>query len=182
MNRSTLIVGAVLLATLGGSAAADATPAKPAPITSTTVGSLTVTGQTTLNGPGQANGPVTVQGNGTDRPLTIRGHGGAEPNLLEVFDYLGNPIFSVPRAGGPAVSGDNLRVLWPDVFTASITLHMRGSITLGGPAGVTLYSCAADPNVTPPAADQAFRGGDRCMATFAPFDTSVYDGARWVVR
>lgn len=42
------------------------------------------------------------------------------PNLaqvFEIFDQFGNPIFTVPTAGGPAVLGDNFSVFRPgDVF------------------------------------------------------------------
>src|SRR2546421_12767596 len=43
---------------------------------------------------------------------------------LEVFDGFGNPIFSIPPAGGPAVYGDNFRVTPPgDVFNYVVRLN-----------------------------------------------------------
>jgi hypothetical protein len=153
-----------------------ATPVRPAvPLGSSTVNSLTVNGTTTLNG------PVNVTMDATHPGVTIRGHEGSLEQPLRVFDFAGNPIAGVNSAGGMWVAGDNFSVYPPgDVFHASITLHMHGSITIGGPAGPTIYGGPDDPNVVSPCVDQPCAAGDRDLRTNG--DTLVYLGGTWVVK
>lgn len=68
----------------------------------------------TLFGPPTFQGPVTIIGDNvaTDNILVVKDNpavprsGAAQ--MVEVFDHNGNPITSVPPAGGPKVFGDNL--------------------------------------------------------------------------
>jgi hypothetical protein len=155
---------------------AVAAPASHAtPIAKAAMSSLTVNGTTTLNG------PVNVTMDATHAGVTIRGHEGSLEQPLRVFDHLGNPIAGVNSAGGMWVAGDNFSVYPPgDVFNASITLHMHGSITIGGPQGPTIYGGPDDPNVTSPCVDQPCATGDRDLRTNG--DTLVYLGGTWVVK
>lgn len=178
-----LIAAAVLALPTGGYFAGQAradSPAKPAAtrVLGAVTSGLTVNGKTTLNG------PVTVNSDGSNS------------QSFQVFDHAGNPIFTVPPFGGPAVLGDNFRLIYHgQIFNQALTLWQDGSITLGqsvgdprDPAdpvrnqgGPTLYGGSADPNVTPPAhAGHDFVQGDRYFRTNG--DTLAYLGGVWVVR
>jgi hypothetical protein len=57
-------------------------------------------------------GVVINDANLTETPLVINDVAPGRGNsiqLFEIYDHLGNPIFSIPPAGGPAVYGDALR-------------------------------------------------------------------------
>lgn len=124
------------------------------------------------------NGPVLVKADGAHPPVLVRGNANYNGNLLEVKDYLDQPIAGVSSAGGLWVAGDDFRVFGSDIFNATITLHSNGSITLGGPTGPTVYGGSADPNVAPPCAP--CHSGDRYFRTNG--DTLVYLGGLWVIR
>jgi hypothetical protein len=137
----------------------------------------------TLNGPTTLNGQTTINMDASHPGLRIKGHEGSLAQPLQVFDFLGNPIFDVGSVGGAAVTGDNLSVFPPgDVFTPVIVLRLDGSITLGGPAGPTLYGGPGDPNTAPPVHVLPFEAGDRYLSTSGLFATWVFTGAAWVVQ
>lgn len=152
-------------------AAASPTMSTPAPRPPTAL-----TAPTTITG-----NPVTIRM--TDRTqggLIVRGVSGGTANALEVFDYAGNPIAGVAQAGGLWVTGDNFRIFPPgDVFHASLTLHMHGSITVGGDTGPTMYGGAEDPNVVSPCVDQPCHAGDRYLSQIPPYPTLTFDGTTW---
>lgn len=61
---------------------------------------------------------VMVQPTSGAEALKIIGGNGLY-QIVQVFDFFGNPIFTIPTAGGPAVFGDDFRVFAPgDIFNA----------------------------------------------------------------
>lgn len=175
MTRRVQIVIAALLLTggvLGGRASAA-----PPDGTANARPHATAAGPTTITG-----NPVTIQ---MDDPakdgLVVRGVRDGHGQILQAYDYAGNPIAGIAPYGGMWVAGDNFRIFPPgDIFNASITLHMHGSITIGGPDGPTIYGGADDPNVSSPCVDRPCRGGDRYLSKVAPYPTLVFDGTAWV--
>lgn len=174
-----------------------------------TFNALTVTGTATfrhgvtVSGWGsQFTGPIIVNQDAAGHVgLIVNANANAgTAQVATFFDHAGNPIFSIPPYGGPAVFGDNFRLFAPgQVFEAALTLWLNGSITLGGvqqgglaQGGVTLYSGAADPTVTPPstltsaaaggnpAVYRAFMPGDRYWRSNG--ETYVYLGGVWVLQ
>lgn len=137
----------------------------------------------------QVNGPVVVNSDGGHIGVLITGKQNSSYQLFEVDDYAHNPIFSVPPYGGPAVLGDNFRIFAPtQIFGQAATLWMDGSLTLGqvqadgsNQGGVTFYSGAADPNVSPPAhAGHAFNAGDRYFRSNGA--TYVFLSGTWTIQ
>lgn len=170
-SRTTLAVAALAAVALAlpASAAANIPNRTAYPLLASVLTSLTV------------NGPATINMDATHPGLVIRGHQGNGQQPLQVFDWAGNPIAGVPSHGGMWVAGDDFRVFPPgDIFNASITLHMHGSITIGGPTGPTIYGGPADPNTVSPCVDQPCHPGDRDMQNTTPFTTWVYDGTTWI--
>lgn len=151
----------------------------------------------------EVDGPLVVNSDGGHVGLLLTGRSGSTYQLLEVDDYLHNPIFSVPPFGGPAVFGDNVRIFHPSaVFGQSITFHFDGSITIGQQVGSdaapvqqggpTIYGGSADPNVTPPVHQQENSAGavvarplvlgDWYLRSGAAAGLYVWTGSTWLQK
>lgn len=62
--------------------------------------------------------PITIAQVASEIALRLNG-GPNVAQILEIFDRFGNPIFTVPTVGGPAVLGDRISAFRPgDVFNA----------------------------------------------------------------
>jgi hypothetical protein len=62
--------------------------------------------------------PITITEVGSEVALKLVG-GPNVSQIFEIFDRFGNPIFTVPTVGGPAVLGDRISAFRPgDVFNA----------------------------------------------------------------
>lgn len=118
-----------------------------------------VTGDTTNRFERRSDGSITIGPGGTtalkdteafvaiDTGAETTRHGltiytssdaGNTSQALVIYDYLGAPIFSVPKAGGPAVYGDHFRVFnGGDIFNHESSLRMDGTLQArkGDPAG-----------------------------------------------
>ena len=73
---------------------------------------------------------------------------GSPGQMLAIYDHAGNPIFSVPPAGGPKVYGD-LMGAWNGVFTMAAQLTPWGVVQVGGASGPQIFGgSGAPPNAT----------------------------------
>lgn len=161
--------------------------AQPASDTTLT-GNVTITGQLTVKQGTQMAGPVVINQDTGHDALQVNANANAplSKQLFQASDHTGAPITSVPVTGGPAVYGDNFRVHHVDIFKQDVTLWSFGAITLNQRnSGVTIWSSAVDPNVTPPpnvnpdGRVRAYRNGDRCMCTYAPYPTLIFTNGTW---
>lgn len=186
---ASAVAGAVLASTLTGAPTATAAP-RPVPTPPRPAVLVTTDNPWTfqLTNPG-------VDG------LVVRGVANGTGQLVQVFDHAGNPIFSVPPFGGPAVFGDDLR-LFPtgSVFGQSLTLRFDGSITLGQQVGSdaspvqqggpSVYGGNADPNLKPPAhwrvdatgavVARPFVVGDWYLRSGAGYGLYAWTGSAWL--
>lgn len=79
--------------------------------------------------------PVTITEVGSEIALKLIG-GPNVSQIFEIFDRFGNPIFTVPTAGGPAVLGDRLSVFPPgDVFNPTFRVFGASADNISTNAG-----------------------------------------------
>lgn len=125
MGRLHVIVAVVAGALLMALAAQPGTPAQA---------------QTTT-----VDNPWTFQMTNPGQGLVIVGPTSGNTQLLELRDYLGNPIFVCNAAGGCAVLGDDLSTFGGgDVFNPTNRLLSGGGVVIGR-NGPTLYGTQGNP-------------------------------------
>lgn len=130
---------------------------------------------TILVGPGgttplKTNGKVVVDQGADDTRHGIVVYGNSQvtspgtDHPLAIFDHLGAPIFVVPKAGGPALTGDNFRVFdGGEVFNHEISLRMNGTVQarrgdVAGGVGVFALGNATTPPTAEPDGTHAVDG------------------------
>lgn len=120
-----------------------------------------------------------VMGDGDTRDaINIWLASGGTPGQIQIFDYLGAPIFVIPAAGGPAVLGDNFRVFaGGEVFNHEISLRLDGTVQArrgdpGGGVGVFALGAATTAPTRNPDGSVDLAGSDTIAGAVAWSDSA----------